>query len=129
MGFSFHSFLVLKLIDCIVFHWQICLKRLISFGMISSLLLATLQDAVYFNFINRLNLFSSLSLLGLFASLVVLSAKKKICLGLLKRRFYLVKRQKKPMARPKKDDAARNCLSNPRACHGQKHAILCDWLV
>ena len=91
MAFSFHSFLVLKLIDCIVFHWQICLKRLISFGMISSLLLATLQDAVYFNFINRLNFFSSLSLLGLFASLVVLSAKRKICLGLLKRRFYLVK--------------------------------------
>ena len=38
-----------------------------------------------------LNFFSSLSLLGLFASLVVLSAKRKICLGLLKRRFYLVK--------------------------------------
>ena len=91
MGFSFHSFLVLKLIDIIAFHWQICLKRLFSFGMISSLLLATLQDAVYFNFINRLNFFSSLSLLGLFASLVVLSAKRKICLGLLKRRFYLVK--------------------------------------
>ena len=91
MAFSFHSFLLLKLIDCIVFHLQIFLKRLISLGIIFSLLLATLQVAVYFNFINRLIFFSSLSLLCLFASVVVLSAKRKICLGLLKRRFYLVK--------------------------------------
>ena len=82
MGFSFHSFLVLKLIDCIVFSLANLFEAVNFFS---------LQDAVYFNFINRLNFFSSLSLLGLFASLVVLSAKRKICLGLLKRRFYLVK--------------------------------------
>ena len=41
-------------------------------------------------------------------------AKRKICLGLLKTRFYLVKvTKRKEMARPEKDGVAINCLSNP----------------
>ena len=55
MAFSFHSFLVLKLIDCIVFSLANLFEAVIFFWHDSSLLLATLQDAVYFNFINRLN--------------------------------------------------------------------------
>ena len=43
-----------------------------------------------------------------------INTKRKICLGLLRTRFYLVKvTKKKPMARPEKDGVAINCLSNP----------------
>ena len=77
MGFSFHSFLVLKLIDCIVFSLANLFEAVNFFWHDFFLLLATLQDAVYFNFINRLNLFSSLSLLGLLLVLSCCQQKKK----------------------------------------------------
>ena len=91
-GFLFSFFLLLKLIDCIVFSFANLFEAVNFFGdnffpccwrpyrLLSILILST--DSFFF---------SSLSLLCLFASVVVLSAKRKICLGLLKRRFYLVK--------------------------------------
>ena len=85
-----------RLIDFL--RLKICLKWLISFGIIFSWLLATLQMAVCFNFINRL-FFCSLRIVCLFVCVVVLLAKRKICLGVLKKVLFSLSGRKKPMAK------------------------------
>ena len=54
-----------------------------------------LTDCCLFQVYQQIKFFCVLSLVGIFASVVVLFGKKKICLGLLKKGFIELKWQKK----------------------------------
>ena len=85
LGFFFHCFISFSnwLID--VIPLKICLKWLISIRIIFPWPRATLQIAVYFNFVNRLFFFGLLCLVSHYVSVVLLLAQRKFCPGLLKR--------------------------------------------